>query len=148
MTEWNARPLDPVSAVKTYSISFNVANGPSINIFGLGSYNPFTWNDASVAGRGNEIHLTGKTPTAKANLALFGTGSDNSSVAAARYYQTATGLPWTIDIPIKPFKYPIEQTGITFGYLKFQIWAESNGSQFADWYSNTSDGYRDLSKLY
>lgn len=145
MANWNTRTADPVTPVKTYAVSFNVANGPTLATFGLGSYNPFIWNGL---GRGYEIHLPGKTPTTLANASLFGTGDDNSSVSGARYYVTGNNLPWAINVPIKPFVYPLEQTVITSGYLRFQSWAESGGSQFADWYSNTGTGYRNTGSLF
>lgn len=147
MDKWNTRAGESETPV-TYNVTFNVANGPTISSMGLGSYNPFIWNSGSANGRGYEIHLSGKTPTNKANTSLFGTGDDNSSTSAARYYETDTGLPWAIDIPVKPFKYPAEQKGILSGYLKFQNWAESGGSSFADWYSNTSTGYRNTANLF
>ncbi len=148
MQEWNTLPGKPVSPLKSYSVSFNVSNGPALNTFGLGSYNPFIWNGGLGNGRNHEIHLPGKTPTTLGTTAIFGTGDDNSSVAAARYYVTNTGLPWAIDIPIKPFNYPVEYMNITGGYLKFQGWAESGGTQFADWYSNTQSGYRNSENLF
>ncbi len=148
MQEWNTLPGKPISPLKNYSVSFNVSNGPALNTFGLGSYNPFIWNAGLGNGRNHEIHLPGKTPTSLGNTSIFGTGDDNSSVAAARYYVTSTGLPWAIDIPIKPFNYPVEYMNITGGYLKFQGWAESGGTQFADWYSNTQSGYRNSGNLF
>ena len=148
MLYWNTKPTDPISPPKNYSVTFNVSNGPSINSFGLGSYNPFIWNGGLGNGRNHEIHLPGKRPTSLGTTSLFGTGDDNSSVAAARYYVTSTGLPWAIDIPIKTFNYPVEFINITGGYLKFQSWAESGGSQFVDWYSNTESGYRNKSNLF
>jgi LruC domain-containing protein len=148
MQEWNTLPGKPISPLKNYSVSFNVSNGPALNTFGLGSYNPFIWNAGLGNGRNHEIHLPGKTPTSLGTTSVFGTGDDNSSVAAARYYVTSTGLPWAIDIPIKPFNYPVEYMNITGGYLKFQGWAESGGTQFADWYSNTQSGYRNNGNLF
>jgi LruC domain-containing protein len=148
MAQWNTRETDPASAVKTYSISFNVTGAPALSSFGLGSYNPFIYNSSSTNGRGYEIHLPSKSPTTKANTALFGTVDDNSNVSAARYYQTSTGLPWAIDIPVKPFTYPTEQVQIVSGYLRFKNWAESGGSQYADWYSNIGAGYRNTDNLY
>lgn len=148
MQEWNTLPGKPISPLKSYSVSFNVSNGPALNTFGLGSYNPFIWNAGLGNGRNHEIHLPGKTPTSLGNTSIFGTGDDNSSVSAARYYVTSTGLPWAIDIPIKPFNYPVEYMNITGGYLKFQGWAESGGTQFADWYSNTQSGYRNSGNLF
>ena len=146
VTNWNTKVGEPVSAVKTYNVTFDIAGGPLLSTFGLGSYNPFIWNN--ISGRGNEIHLPGKTPTSLANQSLFATGDDNSSASAARYYVTGTGLPWAIELPVAPFKYPKEQVGILAGYLKFQAWAESGGTQFTDWYSNIATGYRNTGNLY
>lgn len=148
MLTWNTKPGETVSPLKSYSISFDVQNGPSLSAFGLGSYNPFIWNGGLGNGRNYEIHLPGKKPTSLGTTSVFGTGDDNSNVAAARFYVTATGLPWAIDIPIKPFNYPVEFVNITGGYLKFQSWAESGGTLFADWYSNTGSGYRNSSNLF
>jgi len=148
MATWNTKPADPISPLKNYSVTFNISNGPSINTFGLGSYNPFIWNGGLGNGRNHEIHLPGKRPTSLGNTSIFGTGDDNSNVAAARYYVTSSGLPWAIDIPVKIFNYPVEFVNITGGYLKFQSWAESGGTQFVDWYSNTESGYRNKNNLF
>jgi LruC domain-containing protein len=145
MPNWNTILTEQESPLKDYTMTFNIINGPSLSAFGLGSYNPFIWNNS---GRGYEIHLPGKTPTSLANLSVYGTLNDNSNVAAARYYVTSSGLPWAMTIPAKPFNYLIEGKVITSGYLRFQNWAESGGAQFMDWYSNTGSGYRDNSKLY
>ncbi len=149
MVQWNTKRGEPVSNVKTYSITFNVSGAPLLSSFGLNAYNPFIWNNGLIpGGRGYEAHMPGKTPTTLANQSLFGTGNDNSNVSAARYYVTATGLPWAINIPASPFDYSLEEVGITSGYLKFQDWAESGGTQFADWFSNTGSGYRNIGNLY
>lgn len=148
MVTWNTKPGEAISPVKNYTVTFDISDGPSINSFGLGSYNPFIWNGGLGNGRNHEIHLPGKRPTTLGTTSLFGTGDDNSNVAAARYYVTSTGLPWAIDIPVKTFNYPVEFINITGGYLKFQSWAESGGSQFVDWYSNTESGFRNKNNLF
>ncbi len=148
LANFNTRPGDPVSAPKSYTVSFNIADGPLLGTFGLGAYNPFTWNSGIPNGRGYEVHLPGKTPTTFANTALFGTQDDRTNVSLSKYYMTDTGLPWAINIPIKPFKYPIEGAEIGTAYLKFESWATSGGTQFIDWYSNTGTGYRNSSKLF
>ena len=148
MATWNTKPGEAISPAKNYTVTFNISNGPSINTFGLGSYNPFIWNGGLGNGRNHEIHLPGKRPTTLGTTSIFGTGDDNSNVAAARFYVTSSGLPWAIDIPIKTFNYPVEFINITGGYLKFQAWAESGGSQFVDWYSNTESGYRNKNNLF
>ncbi|MDR6563073.1 MULTISPECIES: LruC domain-containing protein [unclassified Arcicella] len=143
---WNTRPNEPVVAYKTYSFSFDVTNGPSIGAFGLGSYNPFIFNNTSGFGRGYETHLYGKNPTKLVNKALFGTKDDASTGSA--YYATSKKLPWGIEISTANFKYPKEGVKITDTYLKFANWASSGGTSSIDWYSNTADGYRNVSNIF
>ncbi|MEJ7694464.1 LruC domain-containing protein, partial [Daejeonella sp.] len=104
LANFNTRPGDPVSAPKSYTVSFNISSGPLLSTFGLGAYNPFIWNSGITNGRGYEIHLPGKTPTDLASTALFGTLDDSTNPSLSKYYVTSTGLPWAINIPIKPFK--------------------------------------------
>ena len=146
MTEWNTIPQQPVSAAKNYTVSITLENGPTLNAFGLGVYNPFIWNKGK--GRSMEIHLPGKTPTSLADKAKFGTEDDNSSVAEGRYYVTVTGLPWALHVPVKAFEYPIEKTEIADAYLKFGAWVQSGGTSFIDWYINKGNGYRNQGKIY
>ncbi len=143
---WNTYLSQPVSPVKSFNISFDIEDGPTLASLGLNAYNPFIWNNSPGYGRGYETHLYGKKPTKLANLSLFGTGDDNS-VSGANY-STVNKLPWAIELPTAPFIYPIEKTSITKSYLKFASWASSGGSVNMDWYINTSEGYRDISKLY
>jgi len=148
MSQWNTIPGMPQSPVKSYSISFNVLNGPSISTFGMNDYNPFIWNYGLKQYRGREIHLAGKTPTSLGDQTLFGTQDDNSSVAAGRYYVTKTGLPFAISVPTATFAYPIETVDITQAFLHFGDWAQSGGTLYTDWYSNTAAGYRNTANIY
>jgi LruC domain-containing protein len=144
MATWNTKPGDVITAPKTYSITFNVANGPNIQTFGLDEYNPFIWNTT----RGREVHVVGKTPTTLVDASLFGTQDDNTSVAASRYYVTKANLPYAINVPIVPFSYPTEGTDITQAYLHFGDWAASGGVSYTDWYSNTATGYRNAANIF
>ena len=137
---------EPTSASVKYNFSFNVNNGPSLSDFGLNEYNPFIWNE--FVGRGTEIHLPGKTPTSLADLSLFGTQDDRSQPAEGKYYVSAEGYPWAIAIPVKGFVYPVEGKDIVTAYPKFPNWVASGGTQFIDWFSNTSPGYRNNSNLF
>ncbi len=131
--EWNTiigRPLSPANA---YTVDFQITNGPSIQNFGVGSYNLFIWNNTSGFGRGYETHLRD-------------TGDDRSNNGVK--YVTENNLPWAIELPIANFAYPKETVSIVDTYLKFNSWATSNGSLFVDWYSNTSTGYRNNNNLY
>jgi len=145
-SNWNTDPSQPSAAPETYSFTFGVNDGPTLANFGLSCYNPFIWN--SDKGRTNEIHLFGQKPTDLANTSLFGTEEDNSNVQAQRYYVTKTGLPYAMEIPVSPFKYPIERADITQAYLKFQDWAQSGGVSYVDWFSNTASGYRNTANIY
>lgn len=146
MANWNTEAGAPVSPVKDYSITFAVANGSNIKNFGLSGYNPFIWNAGNS--RGNETHIAGRVPTDLANTGLFGTDDDNSSIANNRYYLTAAGLPYAIEIPAAPFDYPYERVDITQAYLHFADWAQSGGISYTDWYSNTEGGYRNTGNIY
>ena len=55
-------------------------------------------------------------------------------------------LPWAINLPVK-FDYPAEKQDITNAYLMFNVWANSRGFNYMDWYMKKS-GYRDEQKFY
>ncbi|MBI1224911.1 MAG: LruC domain-containing protein [Bacteroidetes bacterium] len=110
---------------------------------GTAPFNPFMFVNTL---RGKEVHLPGFHPTKLANADFFNSGDDVTNPATGIYYQTATGLPFAINIPVS-FAYPIERTPINAGHLKFTQWAQSGGTQFADWYKNLN-GYRATSKVY
>lgn len=94
-----------------------------------------------------EIHLADHIPTDLANQALFGSAQDDTSIGAAKYYKSANNLPWALDIS-GDFSYPAEGNDIINTYLEFVNWATSNGATSADWYSNTTSGYRNASLIY
>ncbi|WP_179414999.1 LruC domain-containing protein [Mucilaginibacter sp. E4BP6] len=142
---WNTIPGITPSAPLNYTVKFNVVNGPTLSAFGT-EYNPFIYN--MVGGSREEVHLPGQLPTDLADKTLFGTGDDNTNVAAGTYYVTKTGLPYALSVPGSGFIYPIEGTDITKVYLHFADWAQSGGSLFTDWYSNTAVGYRNVSLLF
>jgi LruC domain-containing protein len=121
-----------------------VFNEPiSFTTLGTPPYNPFIF----VKGvRTKEIHLPGSAPTSLADLSLFGTNDDNSSVATAKYYMSNKYLPWAINFPAK-FDYPVEKGNNTLSYLKFNSWVESFGFNNMDWYMNYN-GYRDTNLIY
>ncbi|PQJ10455.1 hypothetical protein CJD36_010795 [Flavipsychrobacter stenotrophus] len=144
MANWNTVPGAATTPEKSYTVSFDVTSGPTLSTFGLTSYNPFIYN----FGRGRETHLSAHAPTDLATASYFGTADDNSSVSASRYYVTATGLPFAIDIPTAPFNYPIERKDITQAFLHFGEWGTSGGTSFVDWYSNTGTGYRNTANIY
>ena len=139
----NTTPGAPYVIPDTMKLTITLAQPVPVSTIGTPPYNPFIIVNQE---RGHEIHMTDNLPTDKADPALFGTGDDNSSVAAGRYYKTANNHPWAINIADK-FSYMKEQNQIITGYLKFGSWAESGGVSFPDWYKAVS-GYRDNSKIY
>ncbi len=114
-----------------------IQNGDAYNIFLIQNQE-----------RDVEIHLPGRVPTDKMNMSLMGTGQDASGLYGPSYYfKTANKLPWAL-LLMETFEYPIEKIEITEAYLHFVEWAESGGSNYSDWYSNTAAGYRDVTKIW
>ncbi len=52
-----------------------------------------------------------------------------------KYCKTKKFLPWAINIT-QHFSYPVEKMSINSAFLKFNQWAESNCTQYIDWYQN------------
>ncbi|RYZ97315.1 MAG: LruC domain-containing protein [Sphingobacteriaceae bacterium] len=107
-------------------------------------FNPFLISDKR---RGNEIHLPGYLPTDLVNTKLFKTDDDNTSVAENRYYLTKNNGPWALAYNSAIY-YPVETVNIGNAYLHFAEWAQSGGTLYADWFSNTIAGFRNLNNLY
>ena len=144
---WNTVPSASTTPATTFTVSFNITDGPSLATFGLGAYNPFIWNGTAGFGRGYEIHLPGKLPTDLANGSLFTTGRDGSNISTGDTYVSNNGrFPWAINIPAS-FDYPIEKADINTAYTKFATWVSSGGSSFGNWYTNAS-GYRNAANIY
>ncbi|MES2388794.1 MAG: LruC domain-containing protein [Bacteroidota bacterium] len=110
---------------------------------GAQPYNPFIYTNKN---RASEVHLPDNAPTMAANLSLFGTAGDKSNPATGKYYRASNNMPFALHIPV--FNYPTEKSDIRKTYLRFKDWAQSSGTSYADWYSNTNSGYRDASKIY
>jgi LruC domain-containing protein len=146
MQNYNTKPGEALSPDVNYEFELTVTDGPSIQDFGVGEYNPFIWN--SALGRGAEIHLPNKKPTSKANLSLFGTGDDRSVPAQGKYYISNGNYPWAISMGVKDFAYPIEGKDISSAYLKLAAWISSGGTTSTDWFSNTASGYRNTSNIF
>ncbi len=96
--------------------------------------------------RGREIHFIDNKPTARANVSLFGTMQDRSSMQGASFYKNERGLPWALNLPVS-FDYPVERAQMTDAYLYFKPWAESGGTLYTDWYQN-KPGYRNQTNIY
>lgn len=134
----------PFTPFDTLTLTLEPAAGFVVADFSLATWNPFIIVNME---RSHEVHLPDFGPTDLMNTALFGQWEDDSDPGTNRYYKTEMGLPWAIDIP-SSFEWPREKVEITAAYLRFAEWAESGGTLFTDWYSNTDPGYRDESKIY
>jgi len=139
----NTTPGAPYVDPVTLSLSVEFDQPYTSNEIGIPSFNPFLIIDGD---RTKEIHLPDHAPTDLASTALFGTQNDNSIPANNRYYKTESNLPWAIDI-WSDFAYPKEKALVTSAHLKFADWAQSEGSDYQDWYEDET-GYRDDSKIY
>jgi LruC domain-containing protein len=109
---------------------------------GTPPFNPFIFVNKT---RGREIHLIDQVPTNKMNTAFFNTQDDKSNTAQGKYYQTSNKLPWALNF-LETFDYPKEMKPINQGYIQFNSWAESGGSNFNDWYKD-KPGYRNATFL-
>jgi LruC domain-containing protein len=139
-TEESAPYVDPVTLIITIEFA---SNKYTVNQLDIGNFNPFIFIDKN---RGAEVHLPDRAPTALADQNLFGTLEDDSDPESGKYYKTVNNLPWAINI-YDTFEYPIEKQQIVWAYLKFAVWAESDGVSFTDWYKDLS-GYRDNNLIY
>jgi LruC domain-containing protein len=110
----------------------------------IANNNPFL---VSNQRRPYEVHLPGFAPTDLADLSLLGTGEDNSDPRSNRYYVTKDNHPWALNFA-SGFVHPIENAAINTAYLHFFDWAQSGGTSYRDWYSNTGSGYRNNSNLF
>jgi len=132
----------PDSVVITISVT---GGGPyTANDFSLDTWNPFLFIDAT---RGREVHLINHPPTDLMTASYFGMGRDASVPASNLFYQTSNHLPWGLDFPVA-FNYASEYNEISVAYLHFIEWAESGGTLYTDWYSNSDAGYRNNAYIY
>ena len=106
-------------------------------------FNPFLIIDGN---REKEIHMSGYEPTDLANWDYFGQSQDASDKSKGWYYRTDENLVWMLEVP-SSFDYMIERQDLVKGHTKFATWAQSGGTQYADWYENKS-GYREEKLLY
>lgn len=103
--------------------------------------NPFIYIDQD---RKRELHLMDKEPTKLAKdlgiASLYGSGNDASNTNTNKYFRTKQNEPWAIAVS-HAYRAPGEKFEIWKGYLKFNDWVNSNGTNYTDWYENKA-GYR------
>ncbi len=136
--EYDKVKADPISVF----ISF--VSPISTSTLDIANSNPFLISNQR---RGYEVHLPGFAPTELADLKLLGTGEDNSDPKSNRYYVTKDNHPWALNFA-DSFIHPIENAAINTAYGHFFDWAQSGGTSFPDWYSNTKSDYRKTANLY
>ncbi len=139
-TDPNAPYVEPVTMIVTITYTPDSYTDEQLNIEG---FNPFLIVNMQ---RGREVHLLDYKPTSLADTKLLGTSDDYSNPAENKYYHTSTNLPWALNI-CESFDYPIEKGLLIKAYRHFAAWAQSGGSEYADWYRNIA-GYRDSEIIY
>jgi len=115
----------PVIAVEMHIV---ITNAKSVDL-AKAPFNPFIYNMAN--GNRTETHLINHAPTALHNVA-FGTDDDASDAANGKYYLTAAGLPWAVEVNGR-IGHTIEQTDFAEAYPKIVSWALSGGTTDQDW---------------
>lgn len=93
-------------------------------------------NKPAPGGLRSEVHLSGSSPTDKADPFLFGTAADNSVVG--KKYTTSDNMIWGMLIPVN-FKYASEWRDITSVYPQFSQWCITGGVENSYWYEYPTD---------
>lgn len=145
----NASTVNTFAAISKYSadtikmvVKFQTG-GVSFASLTNAKFNPYIIVDQT---RGREVHLPNRLPSAKMSTSYYGQGADNSNPSTGKYFKTKNNLPWALEINTS-IPYALELTDFSKAYPNFIKWAESNGTNYTDWYSN-NPGNRDASKLY
>lgn len=140
-----------------FAISLQFNRDVSVSNFPQAPYKPFIFATegtehgdafATNPGRGLEIHLKNKTPTALANTSYFGLAEDATDLGAGATYQTENGLPWAIAINASTnshWLHPQEYVDILRAYPQFADFVSSNGQDKKSWFMSEN---ADLSKVY
>ncbi len=105
-------------------------------------YNPFIFRTGMEE---LEVHLPDHEPTSRFDITLFGTGADNSSVPAGRYFRTYAGLPWAVHLS-KDWEHPQEGIDMLDAYDLFDEWVNADGREYRDWEVNGKNSNRIYSK--
>jgi len=92
-------------------------------------FNPFIY--LSIGGLRTETHLINHAPTALHEQS-FGTDDDASDAANGKYYLTAEGLPWAVEVN-GAVGHTLEQTDFAEAYPNIVSWALSGGTTDQDW---------------
>jgi len=124
---------------QTIQVTVVMASPQVLVNIGTAPFDPFLIINGN---REMEVHLIGEDPTDLGNSTPQVTGSNADPDGN---YATDNGLPWAMNI-VEQIKLPLEKEPINEGYLHFNEWAESGGTNKADWYLD-KPGYRNTEKL-
>lgn len=140
-----------------FSISLRFTRDIGVNAFPQAPYDPFIFATDDTEhgelfgenpGRGLEIHLKNKAPTALANTNYFGLAEDATDLASGATYQTENGLPWAIAINASTYsdwQHPLEYVDILRAYPEFAEFVNSNGTAKQSWFKKEN---ADSTKVY
>ena len=140
----NTKAENPFVAPETLNVNVSFSQPVDTAALGTAPFNPFI---TAQNERFREVHLPNHEPTSRADRSLLDTGDDASNPSSGRFYLSSNNLPWALNL-CNGFIYPRESIRIENTYLHFLDWLNSNGTEFQDWYTNTSAGYRETSNLY
>ncbi len=138
----NTKPDGASAPVKQFELLVEFVAPINLEEVRTEQFNPFIF----IAKRSKELHLRNKPPTDLADAQYMGTAFDNSDPALGKYYRSVNNAPWAIDI-IHTFRYPKESRRIDRAYNRFMDWANSEGTDFQDWYTDAS-GNRNTEHIY
>ena len=132
----------------TYKIKNTFKTPLSHETLGIPPYNPFIMVHDELKESRIEVHLVNYPPTEKADMALFHTEEDLSSVPTS-YYVANGNYPFAIHLSgATNFNTP-ETQPIDKSFEHFMDWVNSNGTDYKDWYKYcllyTSPSPRDCS---
>ncbi len=87
-------------------------------------------------GRKWEVHLPDQAPTEQFDdTNLYGLGVDASDPVQGTYFKTSNNLPWALLI-VEGWEWPLENVDLVDAYPQFATYAESAGSQNANWHAS------------
>jgi LruC domain-containing protein len=144
MSAWNTIKGKTTCPWVTFNLHIKLNGTLTLQQINIQNWNPFIIVNNT---RGHEVHLPNYQPTDLMDFSLFGTHDDDTQPSIGKYYKSINNLPWALNIYGK-FDYPVEKSDISSAYLHFQDWVLSNGTQYQNWWLNTSSGYRNNNLIY
>lgn len=128
------------------TVPFEEASLPSVTNFPAAPFDPFIFATPGSyhgdhilqtfgenPGRGLEIHLKNKRPTALFDSRYANTGDDASQ--GDMTFQTNQGMPWAMEVSTE-WRHPRERVDLMQAYPEFRDFVMSSGAQNKQWYRN------------